>query len=633
MITLGYGRPEEEESRESVCADVKACVAGWVRTVGVDSGLTAQQAMQAGCCVLMLGSCALGVPGPGSDVDCVAIVPYFVERAAFFASDGLSTQLLRIDGIEAASLHPVPAAIVPVIKFVVRGIPVDLLLARTRLPQIPAALHAETPGVLGKCFDAEDVRSLNGARVASAICRRVPDEGRFRTTLRAVKLWARRRGIDQQSAGFPGGVAWAILTARVCQLYPNAMPSTLLHKFFMMWGMWKIGDPAAGVEAGLPVLLDEPHAAAAPAPASAAPASAALASAAPASAPAAGTAASKRLASQPSSSEEPLPPGLSASMPEWHRDDKYLLPVITPCRPKTCTTHTISRSHIGVLKAEIKRASELVDAAHKAKSSATGSGGAASQPDERWSPLFEPVDFFAEYKSYVAVQLSAASGDELLHWRSFVKARMSKLVAALEKIAGVAIVQPLPWPLRVAPAITTPAPGGGGADASADSGSTTDRGADGTMADSARTASQQSLASIEEAPSASSSAALGCSCCLFLGVRFVPGGGERLGGASSTQAGGGGGRYIDLRPAAAAFVALSNGWEQKGALCPSAKMMVRHTRRAELPRALVCGTRNLPFDDAPDALALVGPSPDDVPVLAPVAEPDGNDLDADLLDF
>ena len=42
----------------------------------------------------------------------------------------------------------------------------------------------------------------------------------------------------------PGGVAWALLTARVCQLHPNAAPSTLLSKFFTTWAVWRFGESA-----------------------------------------------------------------------------------------------------------------------------------------------------------------------------------------------------------------------------------------------------------------------------------------------------------------------------------------------------------------------------------------------------
>lgn len=43
--------------------------------------------------------------------------------------------------------------------------------------------------------------------------------------------------------GYLGGVSWAMLTARICQLYPNALPSTIVTRFFRIYYKWKWPSP------------------------------------------------------------------------------------------------------------------------------------------------------------------------------------------------------------------------------------------------------------------------------------------------------------------------------------------------------------------------------------------------------
>ncbi|MFG1588296.1 poly(A) polymerase, partial [Staphylococcus aureus] len=87
-------------------------------------------------------------------------------------------------------------------------------------------------------LDPRCVRSLNGCRVTEKIFSLVPNFEAFKATLMAIKLWAKKRGIYSNALGFLGGVSWAMLVARVCQLYPNATPSILVYKFFFVLSKW-----------------------------------------------------------------------------------------------------------------------------------------------------------------------------------------------------------------------------------------------------------------------------------------------------------------------------------------------------------------------------------------------------------
>ena len=51
------------------------------------------------------------------------------------------------------------------------------------------------------------------------------------------------RAIYANVMGFPGGVAWAMLVARVCQLYPHATGSVIVGKFFRIIGQWGWPQP------------------------------------------------------------------------------------------------------------------------------------------------------------------------------------------------------------------------------------------------------------------------------------------------------------------------------------------------------------------------------------------------------
>lgn len=133
---------------------------------------------------------------------------------------------------------PVEDAFVPIIKMEYRGVSIDLIFASLpKVSSIPADMATiEKKNLEGLAEQA--MRSVNGTRVTKELLAAVPQPASFRHALRAIKLWSNERAIYGAVFGYPGGVAWAIMVARICQLYPFANGATIVSKFFSLMYKW-----------------------------------------------------------------------------------------------------------------------------------------------------------------------------------------------------------------------------------------------------------------------------------------------------------------------------------------------------------------------------------------------------------
>ncbi|KAK5988759.1 Poly(A) polymerase pla1 [Cladobotryum mycophilum] len=255
--------------------------------------------------VFTYGSFRLGVFGPGSDIDTLVVAPKYVTREDYF--EYFPTLLVEMAPKGAITeLSAVTDAFVPIIKFEYSGISIDLIFSRIIQKQIaPDFENLKDSGLL-RGLDEAELRSLNGTRVTDEILSLVPEKSTFKLALRAIKLWAQRRAVYANIMGFPGGVAWAMLVARVCQLYPKAAPSVIVNKFFLVIGQWRWPQP---------VLL------------------------------------------KPIDSG-PLP--VRVWNPKVYKGDSFhLMPVITPAYPSMCATFNITRSSMTVIQRELQRGLEI----------------------------------------------------------------------------------------------------------------------------------------------------------------------------------------------------------------------------------------------------------------------------------
>ncbi|KAJ8290273.1 hypothetical protein GJAV_G00010780 [Gymnothorax javanicus] len=301
-----YGVFEEElelQRRILVLGKLNMLVKEWIKDISETKNLPMSIIENVGGKIFTFGSYRLGVHTKGADIDALCVAPRHVERTDFFSSfyEKLKEQE------EVKDLRAVEEAFVPVIKLSFDGIEIDILFARLALQTIPEDLDLRDDSLL-KNLDIRCIRSLNGCRVTDEILHLVPNIENFRLTLRAIKLWAKRHNIYSNILGFLGGVSWAMLVARTCQLYPNAVASTLVHKFFLVFSKWEWPNP---------VLLKQPE-------------------------------------------------DCNLNLPVWDprvtpSDRYHLMPIITPAYPQQNSTYNVSVSTRAVMIDEFKQGLAITD--------------------------------------------------------------------------------------------------------------------------------------------------------------------------------------------------------------------------------------------------------------------------------
>ncbi|KAI9263349.1 Poly(A) polymerase central domain-containing protein [Phascolomyces articulosus] len=298
-----FENEHDAQKRVIVLEKLNQIVKEFVFRVSRLKGMPEADAKDAGGKIFTFGSYHLGAHMADADLDTLCVVPRHVERDYFFT---VMYDLLK-EQPEVTDLTAVVDAYVPVIKMNFSGIPIDFVCARLELSCIPDDLDLSDNNLL-RNLDERCVRALNGSRVADEILRLIPNIPVFRTALRTIKFWAKRRAIYSNVMGFFGGVAWALLVARICQLFPNACGATIVSQFFQIMHKWKWPTP---------VLLKH---------------------------------------------TEVAPLEFRVWDPELYPADKsHRMPIITPVYPAMCATHNVTYSTMKIMIKEFKRGAEVVD--------------------------------------------------------------------------------------------------------------------------------------------------------------------------------------------------------------------------------------------------------------------------------
>ena len=383
--TLGlFSNAEDLRVREQVLAKLSALCRGWVTRVSLDKGLPEAEAARAGVKLFTYGSYRLGVFNAGSDIDALVVGPQHVKREDFFTQ---FPDVLR-EQPEATHVNPVTEAYVPVLKVVFGGIELDLQYASLPLDRIPETLSLRGNDFMAKlatCDDEKLVRALNGTRDTDMLLELVPDRDVYRLALRLVRLWAKERGVYGNKVGFPGGFAWSVMLAHVCQMYPRACASTVLAKFFKTLMLWPWHER--------PVLLC-------------------------------------RLVQQTEVFGKKLP---LRQFSVWGEDEtphvKELMPVITPAFPSMNSTYNVTESTKQLMLDEFDRGRRLLEGAPIC--------------EESWYKLCERTNFFARYNHFYRIDIHAATEELFSQWKGFVESKIRHLSLQVQDAFQDMLAQPL----------------------------------------------------------------------------------------------------------------------------------------------------------------------------------------------
>ncbi|OII72276.1 poly A polymerase [Cryptosporidium ubiquitum] len=375
-----YETVEGMKKREYVLASLNKLVREWIYEASLEHSMNEEEALSAGGGIFTFGSYRLGVVAAGSDIDTLCIAPRHISRESFFSFFLAKLQ----QDINVSKVQPVPDAYTPIIKMVYHGMEMDLLFACLNLSRIPNDLNTLDDELL-KNVDEKTARSLNGCRVNDMILQLVPNKESFRTALRFVKHWSKARGIYSNVLGYLGGISWAILTARICQLYPNAAPSQIINRFFYIYKTWQWKNPVILCE-----IKEVPK-------------------------------------------NTPGLMGFRVWNPNLNPQDRaHVMPIITPAFPSMNSTHNVTHTTLRVITDELQRGYQIIQDIENDKAT--------------WYDVWSPFLFFEKHKHFIQVKMLSNNEQAFHKWIGWIESKLRFLVRKLETFKG---LQVRPWPKAI----------------------------------------------------------------------------------------------------------------------------------------------------------------------------------------
>ncbi|PRP83367.1 poly(A) polymerase alpha-like [Planoprotostelium fungivorum] len=173
-------------------------------------------------CVYPIGSSKLDIYNQESDLDALCCGSHSVQHIQFFRS--LSEVIPQFEDIRI--VHIALNANVPLARLLIGQMQIEL--SYCNVPQPQGLTEVNLRGL-----SAASQRSICGLLDAEEMQRRIMHEKVvFCDTVRAIKYWAKRRGILSNGLGFLGGFSWSLLVMHIVDKYKPSTSESAVEMFF-----------------------------------------------------------------------------------------------------------------------------------------------------------------------------------------------------------------------------------------------------------------------------------------------------------------------------------------------------------------------------------------------------------------
>lgn len=222
-------RREDWEDRKVVVHTLHNIISTWCMKEKIPNGLGHMKPDNL-FSLQVTGSARLGVFDASSDIDILLITALYISREDFF--DGLASTLKEAD--QVSDLRCIEFTPVPIIELVVNKIPVDLLLSQLSLAILPCPFNVFDNRAL-RSLESKTLRSINAARVTEYNLMYAQGAHAFPLFVKAVRLWAKARGIYGNKYGYFGGVQCSLLALIIVQVTLGGGERSLVEYLFQFF--------------------------------------------------------------------------------------------------------------------------------------------------------------------------------------------------------------------------------------------------------------------------------------------------------------------------------------------------------------------------------------------------------------